>query len=104
MLKRKKAIIRWFRLIIGWIFVVVGVILIPLPIPAGALIAVVGLALLLPENKFLHNKLCLLRKRYQGLNKPLRKLAPHLPEYLRHGIEVTDPEHTGCLRGQSERA
>jgi hypothetical protein len=76
----------------GWLLVIGGGILMPLPIPVGLLLLVLGLTLLVRDNRWLRDRLRGLRARYPRLSARLRRAARHCPGWLDRLIEMTEPD------------
>lgn len=88
----------------GWLLVVGGSILTPLPIPVGLLLLGLGLALLARDSRWIRRRLRGLLGRSPGLAERLRRLEPHcsdgtasllrkiLPKRrMNDGKEIRDP-------------
>jgi hypothetical protein len=59
---------RWLRLIIGWKFVILGVLGLFLPFLQGILFLAIGLAILAPESPWAQRQLDRLRRRYPQMS------------------------------------
>lgn len=59
--------LRMAKLILGWFFLILGVIGLFLPVLQGVLFIVIGLAILAPEQEWAHRLLLWLRRRFPHL-------------------------------------
>lgn len=84
-------VMRLMALIIGWLMVFAGLIILPLPIPLGLIMIVVGLALLAPHAPPVRRGIRALRRKFPGVNQKLNALKPRLPRFARLMVELTDP-------------
>lgn len=77
---------------IAAIFVVlVGMVLFPLPIPVGAVLIGIGLAMLVVSSTRVRRWVQTHRRRNSRFDAFVRKAASYLPGNLRRTIESTDP-------------
>lgn len=83
---------RVISIIIGIILVVSGLVILPLPIPFGLVMIIVGLSLLISHSHYFRILFKKLRRRFMGLSVRLNNLKPHVPEFARKMIEDTDPD------------
>lgn len=83
---------RVISIIIGVILVVSGLVVLPLPIPFGLAMIIVGLSLLISNSHYFRTLFKKLRRRFMGLSVRLNNLKPHLPGFARRMIEDTDPD------------
>lgn len=81
-----------FKIVIASLLIIAGLITLPLPIPAGLLLLIVGLSLLVSAIPKVRIFLRQLRKRYQQTSACLNRLKPRLPKFARELIEDTDPD------------
>lgn len=82
-----------FRLLLGWLLIVPGLIVTPMPIPLGLLMIGSGLVLLSRESRCVRRQLKKLRTRYPGLSARLEKAAQRMPVWLRETIRQTEPDN-----------
>ncbi|UTW47024.1 hypothetical protein [Bacterioplanoides sp. SCSIO 12839] len=79
---------------LGILLLIAGIIITPLPIPLGLISILMGLSLLISVAPPLRNWLILLRKRFTTVSQTLTRLRQHLPRFLQHVIDETDPDKT----------
>jgi hypothetical protein len=79
------------RLFAGWLLVISGGILTPLPIPVGLLSLSLGLALLAHDSRRMQCWIRGLRQRFPGLSRRLVSLGNHAPAWLARVIRHTEP-------------
>lgn len=77
--------------IFGIILILSGLIILPLPIPFGLIMIVIGMSLLISHSAFFRSQFKKLRRRFVNFSERLNKLKPHLPSFARKMIEDTDP-------------
>jgi len=78
-------------LALGWILLILGLVITPLPIPVGLILALCGLAILTMKSHSLRAYLIRSRQRYKGVSDRLTRVTPRLPKFLRQAVELTDP-------------
>jgi len=78
-------------LTLGWILVIVGLIVIPLPIPLGLLMVATGFTVLIPVSRTARRGLRAVRRSLPTFSHHLNRAAIHLPVGLRRVIDTTDP-------------
>lgn len=76
----------------GLVFVLVGLVLWPLPIPFGLLLVLVGLMMLIPVSPATADAVKALRRRAPALDRWLKQLARRLPAPYRRILRKTEPE------------
>ena len=74
------------------VLILLGIILLPLPIPFGLLCLLVGLSLLVSVVPGVRSWLISLRQRYRQTSRKLNQIGSRMPGFLRQLIEETDPE------------
>jgi hypothetical protein len=79
------------RLVGGWILLVVGLIVTPLPIPVGLIMTLLGLALLVGESLLIRRLICRFRARNPRFCERLKTIRHRSPGLVRRLIELTDP-------------
>ncbi len=77
---------------LGWLLVVLGLAITPLPIPVGLIMVLFGLAILTLKSDSLRAFLRARRQRYRRLSAKLTGITPKLPKLLRRAVELTDPD------------
>jgi len=83
---------RSFKVFLGVILVIVGIIVTPLPIPTGLLMIILGLSLLVTTVPQIRQWLKRQRKHYRETSGKLNAVKDKLPAFARKLIEDTDPE------------
>lgn len=78
--------------ILGVILIISGIIILPLPIPFGLAMIIIGLSLLVSHSNFFRTRFKMLRRRFARFSERLNNLKPHLPSFARRMIEDTDPD------------
>ena len=79
-------------LLVGWLMVIAGAIITPLPIPIGLVMVILGLSLLTWKSHVLRNWFRKLRRRYGEVSSKLKSVTPSLPRFLRQAVELTEPD------------
>lgn len=90
-----KILKRPLKLVFGWVMLIGGVIIAPLPLPIGQFIALVGLSLLVSESHWVKTKMQKLRRKLPIVGRQLVRMHPYLPKFLKKVIDDTDPVHLG---------
>ncbi|GGA69830.1 hypothetical protein GCM10011369_09370 [Neiella marina] len=75
----------------GGVLLVVGLILIPMPVPIGLAMTISGLALLIHSNDTVRHYIRDCRQRYPNLNEKIRRAGAALPKPLRRIVSRTKP-------------
>jgi hypothetical protein len=70
------------RLFAGWVLILGGGILTPLPIPVGLVLLSLGLALLAQDSRWVRRRLRWLLGRYPAVSDRLRRMEPYCPGWL----------------------
>ncbi len=83
---------RYVMLTMGLIFLVAGAIVLPLPLPFGAAMILIGLSILIVNSAFIRAKFLNLRARWPGMDSWLRSVEHRLPRPLRNAITPDDRE------------
>lgn len=81
------------KLAVGSLFFLTGMILAPLPLPFGQLVALIGLSLLVSESYMVRMFTRKLRRNYPALSRALSRLKPYMPGFLKSTIDETDPRY-----------
>jgi len=87
-----KVLIRWSKLILAVCCLLLGLAIFILPIPIGWLLILIGLALLVAESPLMQRWVKRRRLQNPKFDKAMRSSAPKLPKFLRHLIDLTDPQ------------
>jgi putative transmembrane protein PGPGW len=91
---RNGAVQKTFWLVIGWVLVVVGIVLLPAPIPVpliGVMPILIGLAILTTHSKNMRRRLQYTRHRFDWLSRRLDSFAHRVPEMVKSMIHRTRP-------------
>ena len=80
--------------ITGGILVLFGMVLLPMPIPLGLVLMVLGLALLAPYFVPIQRVVRQLRKKYPKVDDTMRRLKHKCPPVIKSAIEKTCPKTT----------
>lgn len=83
---------RYLMLGFGLVFLIAGAIVLPLPIPFGAAMILIGLSLLIVNSEFARAKFLNLRARWPSMDNWLRSVEHRLPRPLRNAITPDDRE------------
>jgi len=81
------------RLFAGWLLVLSGGILTPMPIPVGLLLLGLGLALLAHDSRWMRHQLRSLRGRYPSFSERLAAIGRRAPRWLARVIRRTAPRN-----------
>ncbi|MCP5432268.1 MAG: hypothetical protein H6923_03255 [Alphaproteobacteria bacterium] len=84
-------VIRHIRRWIGWVFVGLGCIFFPLPIPLGLPFLLIGGALVISDSPTAQRVVRYWRRRYKGIDGHIFRVAPHMPAFVRRLVEKTEP-------------
>ena len=86
---------RSVTLVGGVLLIVAGLLVLPLPVPVGLLMIILGVSLLVPAIPALARFLKRIRHRYPITSQRLNLISPKLPGFVRLVIEETDPDRQG---------
>ena len=81
---------RYIMLTVGLFFLIAGAIVLPLPLPFGAAMILIGLSLLIVNSEFARAKFLVLRARWTRMDNWLRSVEHRLPGPLRKAITPDD--------------
>jgi len=81
---------RYVMLAIGIVFLVVGAIVLPLPLPFGLAMILIGLSILIVNSTFIRNKFLALRRRWTSMDNWLKSVEHRMPRPLRNAITPDD--------------
>lgn len=76
---------------IGSALVVVGLIVLPLPLPFGLIMLTVGFALLAPYIPAVQRLIKLMRTKWPDLDRSLRRYRDRFPPVIKRTIDKTHP-------------
>ncbi|MGB0670559.1 MAG: PGPGW domain-containing protein [Rhodospirillales bacterium] len=82
---------RWFWLALGWALVVVGLGVIPTPIPFGMLMTAVGAYILAWRSRWARDRIRRIRRRFPQTSAVLTRNAKKLPRAMHSLLRRTDP-------------
>ena len=83
--------VRVILIVVSLALIIVGSIVLPMPIPLGAIMIVLGLTLLVSQSKFVADRLRAFRLTHSKTDKVIRKVEDRLPAKLRDILRRTDP-------------
>ena len=75
--------------ILAALIIVIGLVLVPLPVPFGVLIILLGLAMLLSVNPRAQRKVMQLRRKHPRLNYWMHEVTKRAPRFLRAVLHKT---------------
>jgi len=84
-------VVKLASIITGAIFIVVGLVVLPMPIPLGAIMIVTGLVLLVSSSATIARYLRSFRKRNRAANTVIQAVEDRLPERWRKALRRSDP-------------
>lgn len=77
---------RYVMLVMGIVFLIIGAIVLPLPLPFGLAMILIGLSILIVNSTFIRRKFLALRSRWTRMDEWLRSVEHRLPAPLRKAI------------------
>ncbi len=77
--------------LVGGTFIAAGMVLLPLPIPLGALFLLTGVALVTPYNPATQTAVRRLRTRFPRFDNALKRWRDGSPGFIRNAIDKTAP-------------
>ncbi len=83
--------LRVLSLVFAITLILVGLIVLPMPIPLGAIMIVSGLVLLISVSTTVALKLRTFRRNHRDIDKWIRAAEDRLPETWRRVLRRTDP-------------
>ena len=96
-----------FWLALGWVLVVIGVVLLPAPVPVpliGVMPILVGLAILTTHSKPVRRRLQYARHKFEWLSRTFERFAHRAPQMVKHMIRRTNPiAHVRLARMRAHR-
>ena len=84
---------RPFKLFLGWVMMIVGIITAPIPLPIGKIVALIGLSILVSESLWVKTAAQKFRRKIPSLGRQLVRMHPYMPKFIKKVIEDTDPAH-----------
>jgi Putative transmembrane protein (PGPGW) len=98
---------RAFYLVVGWLLLIGGLIITPMPIPIpliGVVPVLVGCAILSQHSKVFRRFLQYIRHRYQWLSTRVEGVGHRMPQMVKHMIRRTNPiAHVRLARLRAHR-
>lgn len=91
MTKQQFDIKRIILFIIGVIFLIIGIITFPLPIPVGAIFIIISLLFLISSSPKVAKKIKEFRQKHPDVDKKVQKVEEWLPLSAQREIDKTDP-------------
>lgn len=85
-------ICRGVTLVSGVLLILMGLVILPLPIPVGLLMIILGVSLIVPAIPALGRFLTRMRRRYPVTSHKLNRISTKLPGFIRRVIRDTDPD------------
>ncbi len=73
------------------VIIVVGAVVLPMPIPLGAIMMLTGLTILISQSPFVARQVRTFRQRNSSIDQVVRRAALHLPAKVRDILRQTDP-------------
>jgi hypothetical protein len=83
--------VRLISIVAGIALIVFGLIVLPMPVPLGAIMIVMGLVLLVSSSTTVAGLVKSFRARYRSANLVIQKVEDHLPERWRKALQRSDP-------------
>ncbi len=87
----RKGMLALFHQVMGSTLVVAGLIVLPMPIPLGLIMLVIGLALLAPYMKPIQRLVRNIRSKNSRINEQLLKWREKFPPVIQKTIDKTHP-------------
>ena len=87
-----------FRIAIASVFIVLGLIITPLPIPLGLLMIAFGLILLAYDNNRMTRHIRILRRRFPGFSRKLEMLEKKNIAFVSDVLKKTNPAKAMLLK------
>ena len=84
---------RLLALAVGWLLLLAGILITPLPLPIGLVMLVLGLAVLVRRSRFVRRRIRNLRSRYPAFSERLRRLEPKVNATIARTLRQTDPSN-----------
>lgn len=98
---------RAFYLVLGWLLLIGGLVITPMPIPIpliGIVPFLVGCAILSQHSKVFRRFLQYMRHRFEWFSRRIESVAHRMPGIVKHMIRRTNPvAHVRLARKRSHR-
>lgn len=85
---------KWLLLAIGWVFMVLGVLGLFLPVLQGVLFLLIGLIILSSEYVWAHHLLCRIRKQFPHASRRGHEIAMKTKAWLQRFRTVSRPQES----------
>lgn len=82
---------RCLGLAVGWFLVIFGLLIAPLPLPIGQIMALVGLGILIGESDAIRGWVRRKRTNNPNISRKITEKGHHLPGFLDRAIKLTEP-------------
>jgi Sec-independent protein secretion pathway component TatC len=82
---------RLILVVVAVVIIVVGAIVLPMPIPLGAIMMLTGMTILISQSPFVARRVREFRRRNLSLNQVIGRVERYLPEKVREILRRTDP-------------
>ncbi|APR66927.1 MAG: PGPGW domain-containing protein [Thalassolituus sp.] len=83
---------RSVNLVFGILLVIAGLIVMPMPVPLGLIMIILGLSLMVSAWPALQRKLKALRSRFRKISDKLSRIRHRLPGFARRLLDDTEPD------------
>lgn len=83
--------IKSLSIVSGCLLILVGLVVLPMPIPFGAIMIVSGLVLLVSASPTIAMRVRSFRHLHRGADKVIRTVEDRLPEAWRKALKRSDP-------------
>lgn len=83
-----------FHQVLGTVLILVGLVVLPLPIPLGLIMITVGFALLAPYVPFFQRVVEKMRRKWPNIDATLLKYRDKMPPIIQRTIDKTHPNRT----------
>lgn len=92
-----KKLKRPIKLAVGWLFVLIGILSAPLPLPLGQFLVLIGLSLLVAESYAIRMFARKLRRNFPFVSRMMDRIKPYVPTFMKTTIDETDPRHLNVI-------
>ena len=82
---------RLILVMVALVLIVVGLIVLPMPIPFGAIMILTGLTVLIAQSPFVARQVQAFRRQNLSIDQVIRRIEVHLPEKIRDILRRTEP-------------
>jgi flagellar biosynthesis component FlhA len=80
------------KLTLGILLILLGIMVLPLPIPLGLLSILIGLSILVSVVPAIRQWLMAARRRYRDTSSALERIKHRMPAFVRQLIDETNPD------------